>query len=56
VEKIAAMIPNLKVELIEPVVCRGYPNREDLAALDRLAEAIAQRHRAAELADVGGMC
>lgn len=56
VEKIAGMIPNLKVELIDPVVCRGYPKQDDLAALNRLAEAIAQRHRAAELADVGGMC
>ncbi len=44
VEQIAGLIPNLKVELIEPVVCRGYPRLETFKALDKLAEAIAAKH------------
>jgi flavorubredoxin len=44
VEQLAALIPNLKVEIIEPVLCRGYPRAEAFAALDRLADAIADKH------------
>jgi len=28
------------------VMCRGLPTKEDLDALDRLADAIAERHEA----------
>jgi flavorubredoxin len=45
VETLAAMIPNLKVEIIPPVLCKGYPRGGDLAAIDALAEAIEQKHR-----------
>jgi flavorubredoxin len=45
VEQIAAMIPNLKVEVLAPVVCRGLPRDADFAALDSLAEAIARKHK-----------
>jgi flavorubredoxin len=45
VETLAAMIPNLKVEIIPPVICKGYPREGDLAAIDALAEAIGQKHR-----------
>jgi len=45
VEHIAAMIPNLKVEVLPPVICRGFPQEKDLAALDQLAGAIAQKHK-----------
>jgi flavorubredoxin len=44
VERIAELIPNLKVELLEPVLCRGHPREVDFAALDRLAAEIAARH------------
>ena len=44
-ETLAAMLPNLKVELLPPVIARGYPKAEDLAALDRLAEAIYNKHQ-----------
>jgi len=44
VEQIAGLIPNLKVELLEPVLCRGHPQDVDFAALDRLAEEVAERH------------
>ncbi|MCD4739473.1 MAG: FprA family A-type flavoprotein [Anaerolineae bacterium] len=46
VKKITAMLPNLKVELLEPVIVRGYPQAEDLAALEQLAETIAEKHAA----------
>jgi flavorubredoxin len=49
VESIASMIPNLKVEVIPPVLCKGYPRDVDLKALDVLAETIAQKHRAVGL-------
>lgn len=50
VEKITAAIPNLKAELLPPVLCKGLPKEEDLRALDELAETIAQKHRALSLA------
>ena len=45
VETLAGMIPNLKVELLEPVLCKGMASHKDFEALDRLADAIAQKHK-----------
>ncbi len=45
VEQVAGLIPNLKVEILEPVLCRGFPRQADFQALDDLAEAIAHKHR-----------
>jgi len=45
VETLAGMIPNLKVEVLEPVLCKGIPDQAAFAALGRLADAIAQKHR-----------
>jgi flavorubredoxin len=45
VETLAGMIPNLKVEVLEPVLCKGVPSEADLKALDDLAAAIAEKHR-----------
>jgi flavorubredoxin len=45
VEQIAGLIPNIKAEILEPVICRGYPRDADLQALDRLADAIVQKHK-----------
>jgi flavorubredoxin len=44
VETLAGMIPNLKVEVLEPVLCKGMASQKDFEALDRLAGAIAQKH------------
>ena len=44
VEQIAAMLPNLKVEIIEPVLCKGFPKEVDFQALDNLAASIARKH------------
>ena len=46
VEQISGLIPNLKVEVLGTTLCKGYPKEADFAALDALAETIAQKHRA----------
>jgi flavorubredoxin len=50
VEILAGMVPNLKVEVLNPVLCKGLPSTDDLKALDKLAESIAKRHKELELA------
>lgn len=45
VETLAGMIPNLKVEVIDPVLCKGVPTEETFKALDELASAIEQKHK-----------
>lgn len=45
VETLAGMISNLKVEVLDPVLCKGLPKEKDLQALDELAEAIAGKHK-----------
>lgn len=48
--EIGNMISNLEVDLLEPVLCRGYPRDKDFQALDQLADAVAMRHRELGLA------
>jgi len=45
VETLAGMIPNLKVEVIDPVLCKGVPSEDDFKALDDLAAAITEKHK-----------
>lgn len=45
VEQLTAMIPNLKVEILEPVLCKGFPREAEFVALDKLAAAIAEKHK-----------
>nr|CBH39208.1 putative type A flavoprotein [uncultured archaeon] len=45
VEQISDMIPNLKVELLDPVVAKGVPSEEVFKALDRLADEIVNKHK-----------
>lgn len=49
IETLAGMIPNLKVEILEPVTCKGLPREKDFNALDKLAANIADSHREAKL-------
>ncbi|NWG09057.1 MAG: FprA family A-type flavoprotein, partial [Nitrososphaerales archaeon] len=42
-EHIKEMLTNLKVDVIEPVVVKGYPKEEDFKSLNRLAEEISKR-------------
>jgi flavorubredoxin len=50
VETLAGMIPNMKVEVLDPVLCKGLPSADDLKALDKLAESIAKKHKELKLA------
>ena len=44
-ETLAGMVGNLKAEVLEPVLCKGMPTEAVYAALDRLADTIAAKHR-----------
>jgi len=45
IEQIARLIPDLKVETLEPVLCKGFPREADFKALDNLAATIAVKHK-----------
>ena len=45
VEQLTGMIPNLKVEVLEPVMAKGHPKDEDFVALDKLADQILAKHK-----------
>ena len=45
VEQLAGMMPNLKAEILEPVLIKGFPKDDGFAALDRLADDILAKHR-----------
>jgi flavorubredoxin len=45
VEQIAGLISNLKVEILEPVIAKGYPKDNDFTALDKLADKIFAKHK-----------
>ena len=49
VQQLAGLIPNLKVEIIDPVVIKGRPKDEDFEALDKLAAVIAEKHKSLNL-------
>ena len=49
VQQLAGLIPNLKVEVLDPVIVKGRPRDEDFAALDKLAASIAEKHNALNL-------
>ncbi|MBN1332261.1 MAG: FprA family A-type flavoprotein [Synergistales bacterium] len=44
VEQISGLIPNLKVDVLGTVMCKGYPREEDLRSLEELADAIKEKH------------
>jgi len=50
-EQILALIPNLKVEILQPVIAKGYPKESDFAALDRLADEIFAGHKELKIAN-----
>ncbi|MBN1761079.1 MAG: FprA family A-type flavoprotein [Chitinispirillaceae bacterium] len=45
VEKIAEQISNLRVEILTPIVCKGFPGNNILDALDEMAQRIAEKHK-----------
>jgi flavorubredoxin len=49
VETIKSLVTNVKAELLEPVYIKGAPKKEDFESLDKLADAILEKHRSAGL-------
>jgi thioredoxin 1 len=45
VEQLGAMLGNLRVEMLDPVLCKGLPGEDDLRAVEKLAETIAEKHK-----------
>jgi len=45
VKQLSDMISNLKVEIIEPVVIKGFPKEDDFKELDRLVDEILKKHK-----------
>jgi flavorubredoxin len=45
VEQITGLLGNLKVEILEPVIAKGYPKDDDFTALDKLADKILAKHK-----------
>jgi len=45
VEQLTGLMPNLKVEILTPVIAKGYPKNDDFTALDRLADEILDKHK-----------
>ncbi|AQT69496.1 Nitric oxide reductase [Anaerohalosphaera lusitana] len=49
VDQLTGMMSQVKAEIIEPVVTKGYPTEDDYAKLDELADAIVAKHKEASL-------
>lgn len=47
VETITGLLPNLKAEIIEPVIAKGYPKAADFDKIKALAQAISERNKKA---------
>jgi flavorubredoxin len=45
-EQLVGMMPNLKVEVLEPVLIKGYPREAEFGELERLAQEIKAKHHA----------
>ncbi|ACL05256.1 beta-lactamase domain protein [Desulfatibacillum aliphaticivorans] len=45
VDQVAAALPNLKVEILPPVLGKGIPKMEEKKALSEMADQIAERHQ-----------
>jgi flavorubredoxin len=43
-EQIAGLIPNLKVEVLDTILAKGHPGKQDFMELDKLADAIWEKH------------
>jgi len=48
-EQIKGMLNNLKVDVLTPVIIRGYPKEEDFRALENLANEVLAKHREIEI-------
>jgi flavorubredoxin len=44
-DQIKGMLSNLKTEMLDPVVVKGYPEEDDFESLDKLAQEIEKKHK-----------
>ena len=44
-DQIKGMLTNLKAEMLDPVLAKGYPEEEDFKSLDKLAQEIEKKHK-----------
>lgn len=51
VETISNLIPNIKAQILEPVIVKGYPKEDDFEALDQLADKILAKHKDLKIID-----
>jgi flavorubredoxin len=51
VEQLTGLMPNLKVQILEPVIAKGDPKEADYAAIERLADDILAKHKEAGIAN-----
>ncbi len=49
VDNLAAMISNLDVEIIEPVMVKGLADEDDYEAVNRLADSIVEKHKSIDI-------
>jgi flavorubredoxin len=45
IDQLTGMMPDLKAEILEPVLAKGHGSDSDYAALDRLADDILAKHK-----------
>jgi flavorubredoxin len=45
VEQLTSLMPNARVQIIEPVIVKGAPKDKDFGALERLADEILSKHK-----------
>jgi flavorubredoxin len=44
-DQIKGMLSNIKAEILDPVVVKGYPEEDDFKSLDKLAQEIEKKHK-----------
>jgi flavorubredoxin len=49
IEQVTGMLSSLKVEVLNPVLTKGYPKEEDFKALENLANTISEKHKGLSL-------
>ena len=45
VEQLTSMLPNLKAEIIDPLIIKGHPKDSDFESIDKLADSILAKHK-----------
>jgi len=49
-DQLKGILCNLSVEMLTPVIVKGYPKADDLSALEKLADEILEKHKEANIA------